>query len=337
MLSIFFLNNEIKPKKEDRPAINERILPDLKLVSPSGGEVEPVLLAREIIKPDELSREAVAEAARNADALLIDPYSEVALSFAKKEKSFSMAEWDRKTGKESEKLPNTIFQAGGPSAVKIFIIRVKWPESGPATYVARVRIKKMHSYQDLFSGDREKYTVLKLLPQNDRELNLPPVNTPFFEERRIGGTLELLQQTFPELGISKLPSYFVFHKGIKIAATEDESELQRFLSESTTITHAGKSENWEAEFISKQELGKGLAVLSVKYVGKEEIPPSNIPLYMEGTEWNLDRYIEFLDENRQGMVKIDFEQLIRKEDNISLTIKWHANEETIYLTHAGNY
>ncbi|WP_409270044.1 hypothetical protein V1499_11520 [Neobacillus sp. SCS-31] len=332
LLSIFFLNNEINPKKEDKPTINERMLPDLKLATPSGGKAEPVLLAREIIEPSKLSRESVAEAARNADALLIEPYSEVGLIFPKGEKSLSVTEWDRKTGKESEKLPNNSFQAGGQSAVKIFIIRVDWPESGPATYVARVRIKKMYSYQDLFSRDREKYTVLKLLPEDDKEMGLPPLSTPLYDERRIGGTLELLQRTFPELGISKLPTYFVFHKGIKIAATEDESELQRFLTESTTITHAGQGENWEAEFISKQELGKGLAILSVKYIGNEEVPPSNIPLTIQGTEWNLNRYIENLDENLQGIFSIEFEQLVRKEDNLGLAIKWTGKEETVYLS-----
>ncbi|WP_059170505.1 hypothetical protein [Bacillus sp. FJAT-27445] len=336
LLSIFFLNNEIESKKEDKLTRNEKTLPVLELINPSGDKTEPVLLARELVAPGELSSEAVAEAARNADALVIEPYSEAGLIFSKKEKSLSVTEWDRETGEESEKLPNNILLAGGTSGVKILIIRIEWPESGPATYVARVKIKKIYSYQDLLSRDREKYTVFKLLPPEDEELDLPPVNKPLYEERRIGWTLEQLQLSFPELEITILPSYFVFHKGIKVAATEDESELHRFLNETITITHAGQGENWEAELIAKHKLGEGVVLLAMQYIGTEKPIPSEISFNVQGTEWNMDQYIEELDAAGQALLSFDFKKIIRKEDKISLTMKWSGKEEMIYLTHKIN-
>ncbi|WP_053366572.1 hypothetical protein [Bacillus sp. FJAT-27245] len=50
----------------------------------------------------------------------------------------------------------------------------------------------------------------------------------------------------------------------------------------------------------------------------------------------MDQTIEELDVTGQTLASFDIERLIRKEDKISLTLKWSGKEETIYLTHKNN-
>ncbi len=305
-------------------------------IASRSGQTKPVLLARDIIQPNELRKEDVANAASKAQALEVDPYTEANVVFFNTPNYLEITEWDGEDQVESTKHNNATFHASGQPVEKLLIIRAEWNDAGPATYVAKVRIKKIYSYQYSLSEDPDKYTVMKFLPDEDEEWNSGPTDNPMYETRLLGGELPKLQSTFPELNISKLPSYFVFHKGVKLLATDDEKELESFLTQTTTVTHSGKGENWKAEFITKHKLGEGIAVLAIQSIGTEKPLPREISLFVEGTEWTMDQYIEELDAAGQVLVSFDFERMIRNEDKISLTMKWSRQEETIYLTHTNN-
>ncbi|WP_053366571.1 hypothetical protein [Bacillus sp. FJAT-27245] len=285
LVSVFFLNNKIQPKDEGIAAKKNPRLPVLEIAS-RYGQAKPALLAKEIIHPNTLRKEDVAAAASKAYALEVDPYTEANVVFFNTPNFLEITEWDGEYQVESTKHPNTAFQASGQPGEKLFIIRAEWKDAGPATYVAKVQIKKISSLQYHFSEDRDKYTVIKFLPSEDEEWKSGPKDDPMYETKILGGEIPKLQSTFPELNISKLPSYFVFHRGVKLLATENEKELDAFLTKTTELTHTGEGEHWKAELITKHKLGEGTAVLAIQYRGAEKPLPKEISFFVQGNEWH---------------------------------------------------
>jgi hypothetical protein len=160
-----------------------------------------------------------------------DPTKLLSVKFSKKPEKVSISLLDAGTHRQAattvwfwQELPNLPHEY-------LYVIRAKW-DNGRATYLAKVKMIKRVSYQEYLSVEKGKYSVLEILPENVETslIQSLPQNLQFkFTYNGMGGDLEYLKKSQPDLSFSKTPVFFVFDQKSVVYSTYNINALKLFL------------------------------------------------------------------------------------------------------------
>ncbi|WP_059170502.1 hypothetical protein [Bacillus sp. FJAT-27445] len=328
IVTIFFLNNVIDPDEEKKPITEAKTLPIPEIMTTQGKE-NVALLYKGNKNPKKLSKEQVEKAAREIQPVIAMPFEEAIVSFSNMPASLSITEWDN--GKETKVSDSNIITTVGAPSYKIFIIRGEWLNDGQATYVAKIRVTKVYSYQELLTPRVNHYTVVGFFDENDQVKKMPAKNGNPLDYREVSSPLGHLTFTFPDLAFEKLPTYYVFGKGSVPIRFDDYEELTAFLGEGLNYVFSGETENWKIEMTSNQKLGEGKIETAITYIGNEEKPGWDVSFRLAGTSltWGEEGFP--LDQNGRYLSVLYGYQTVLKSDSILATVNWNGKEELIPL------
>ncbi|RDU35688.1 hypothetical protein DRW41_16210 [Neobacillus piezotolerans] len=327
IVTIFFLNTVIDPE-EKKPKTEAKTIPipELRVAQ---DKAEAALLYKGKKNPKKLSREQVEKAARDLRPVIAMPYEEVIVSFSKNPSVLSITEWNK--GKETNVTDTNVIPTVGRPGVKLFIIRGQWLNEGQATYVAKIRIPRIYSYQELLTPRANSYTVIGFFDEKDSVKQMPMRNENLFDIREISMPLGHLIVTFPELAFEQLPTYYVFGgKDVPIRIDEYE-ELAKFLGEGLAYEFGGESENWKIEMKSRQTLGDGKIETAITFIGDGEKPGWAASLRLDSASLSFSESGFPLDQNGRYLSVFNGYQTLLKTDSILATVTWDGKEELIPL------
>lgn len=333
LISIFLLNQFIEPKEEKKAIPTEAKtlpVPEIlfrmdrgKTVLVSKGDSERKLTKREI-----------AKAGKELKEYEIQPYDMMLVSFfPSEEPEFTVTEWDSEKGEVKIQDGQEDFGFVNPG-IKTLIIRAKWQDGTSAIYLAKIRVKKTYSYQDVLSPQLDEYTVMGIFDAAEPEKqDMPKPNRGLYSitTLQLFGGSEDLKRTYPELEIKKLPTYLILKHGAVIFATESYEELNQYLTEDKNLLYKGESENWAATLAVRQRLGNGNLRLTARYHKNDQKPTESIVFHIEGPlQMRAEGYPEL---NGKGIAEMDFPMDVQlsDKDKITCIITWDGKEETITL------
>ncbi|WP_053366567.1 hypothetical protein [Bacillus sp. FJAT-27245] len=325
--TIFFLNSVIDPGDEKKPKTQAKPLPVPEILTIRDKE-KGTLIYQGKKNPKKLSKEQVEKVARDIRPVIAKPFEEVLVSFSKSPVSLSITEWNN--GKETKVTDRNLIPAVGAQNVKIFIIRGEWLNDGQATYMAKVRIMKLYSYQDLLSTRTGYYTVVGFFDEEDRVKQMPAKNGKPIDLREVSQPLGHLAFSFPDLAFEKLPAYYFFGNGNAIRF-DDFNELETYLKEGLAYTFSGESENWKIELKSTQALGEGKTETAITYIGNGDKPSGVLSLELRSVPltWLVPGFA--LDQNGTYESVLNGNQTILKTDSILAVVNLDGKEELIPL------
>ncbi|WP_409270037.1 hypothetical protein V1499_11500 [Neobacillus sp. SCS-31] len=329
IVSIFFLNNVIDSDEEKKPPKTEAKIIPVPELRVAQDKAQAALLYKGKKNPKKLSRDKVEKAARDLKPVVAMPYEDVTVSFSKMPGVLSITEWNN--GKETKVTDSNIIPTVGAPSYKYFIIRGEWLNDGQATYVAKVRVPKIYSYQDLLTTRVNHYTVIGFFDEEDQVKQMPAKNGNPFDMGEVSEPLGHLMFSFPELSFEKLPTYYVFGQGEVPIRFDDFEELTTYLSEGLDYVFIGESENWKIEMTSTQKLGEGKIETAVTYIGDGETPGWGTSLGLASASFNFLEPGFPLDQNGRYLSVYNGFQPVLKTDSILVTVNWDGKEELIHL------
>lgn len=328
ILTIFVLNTVIDPGEEKKPKTEAKTHLVAEIYTSQDKE-KPALLYTGKKNPKKLSKEQVEKAAREIRPALAKPFEDVFVSFSKTPGSLSISEWNN--GKETKVSKSNIIRTVGAQSVKLFIIRGEWPNEGQATYVAKIRVTKTYSYQDLLTPRTGYYTVVGFFEEEDQVKQMPAKNGKPIDLREVSEPLGHSVFTYPDLAIEKLPTYYVFGDGNAPIRFDDHEELERYLGDGTAYEFGGQTENWKIEMKSQQKLGEGKVETYITYVGNEDPAGWTISFYIEGPNIPIGESNFALDHDGKFLSVLNDYRKIVKKDSFKAIVYFNGNVEEIPL------
>lgn len=328
IVTIFFLNTVIDPEEEKKPKTEAKTIPipELRVVQ---DKAQGALLYKGEKNPKKLSREQVEKAARDLRPVIAMPFEEVIVSFANEPAILSITEWDK--GKETKITDANVIPTAGHPGVKILIIRGEWLNDGQATYVAKVRVPKIYSYQELLTPRTNTYTVMGFFDEEDSVEQMPERNGKLFDIRIISEQLGHLTFSYPELAFEKLPTYYIFGHGDVPIRFDDYDELAMYLGEGMVYEFIGESENWKIDMKSTQKLGDGKIETAITFIGDGEKPGWGSSLGLASGSLNFLEPGFPLDQNGRYLSVYNGFHIVLKSDSVLATVNWDGKEELIPL------
>ncbi|WP_316568921.1 hypothetical protein [Neobacillus sp. YIM B06451] len=329
IVSIFFLNNVIDSDEEKKPPKTEAKIIPVPELRVAQDKAQAALLYKGKKNPKKLSKEQVEKAARDLRPIVAMPYEDVTVSFSKMPGVLSISEWNN--GKETKVTDSNIIPTVGAPSYKFFIIRGEWLNDGQATYVAKVRVPKIYSYQDLLTTRVNHYTVIGFFDEEDHVKQMPAKNGNPFDMGEVIEPLGHLMFSFPELAFEKLPTYYVFGHGDVPIRFDDFEELRTYLGEGLVYEFSGESENWKIEMKSTQNLGDGKIETAITFIGDGEKPSYGTSLRLASTSLSIQESGFPLDQNGRYLSVYNGFHTVLKSDFIQATVNWDGKEERIHL------
>lgn len=333
LISVILLNQFIEPKQEEKNIPTEAKTDPVPEIRSRMGQGKAVLISKGDSER-KLTKSEIAKAGKEAKELEVQPYELMTVSFFPSEQpDITVTEWNSESGEEKIDDEENYFGFVKPG-FKTLLIRTKWQDGTSAIYLAKIRVKKTYSYQDVLSPQLDGYTVMGIFDAAEPERqDMPKPNSDLYSitTLQLFGGAEDLKKTFPELEIKKLPAYLIFQRGAVIFASESYEELHQYLTEDKNLLYKGETENWAATLAVRQKLGSGNLHLTVRYLKNDQKPTESIVLHIEGPlQMRAEGYREL---NEKGTAEMDLpmDVQISEKDKITCTITWDGKEETIML------
>ncbi|WP_053366573.1 hypothetical protein [Bacillus sp. FJAT-27245] len=326
ILSIFFLNTLIDSDKEELIEAKDGAAPE---ITTWENKVNAVFVSKGNRK---ITNKMVANAAKKAAILEIDPAYEASVKLADNQSRMELSEWDLKAGKEIGKL-EPYFIHGTPNRLdtRIILIRANTDE-GPVTYLTKIKVKKFYSYQELLHPDLDGYTLI-VFSNTDEGIGDLALNSKKYITREVKGNLLELQNKYPDLKIKNLPSIYIFEGMMRVFKSEDMSELRSLITKIKTYVYEGANENWLVQVHAKQNISVRDYELIIRYRGKEAITGQiTIMLNNEQWGWGLPK-----DELQSGTLTVSGHTpfFLSKTEQLSVDLSWNDKEERIGLVNIG--
>ncbi|RDU35691.1 hypothetical protein DRW41_16225 [Neobacillus piezotolerans] len=326
ILSIFFLNTFIDNEKKERVDTNDSDAPE---IASWENKVKSVF----VFKGDrKITNKMVANAAKKAAVLEIDPAAEASVKLAHNQSQMELSEWDLKAGKEIGKLePYWILGTLNNLDTRIILIRAKTDE-GTVTYLTKIKVKKNYSYQELLQPDLDGYTLI-VFSNNDEGIGDLALNSQNYITQEVKGNLPELQKKYPDLGIRTLPSIYIFQGMMRVFKSEDMSELRSLITEVKKNVYEGANENWHVQVHAKQNISVRSAEIIISYREKEAIT-GEIAIIFRGEQWGWELP---KGELQSGTLTVSGQTpvFLSKTEQLSVELSWNGKEERIVLEDKG--
>ncbi|CEG27247.1 hypothetical protein [Bacillus sp. B-jedd] len=332
IISVFFLNQFIEPKEEKKAIPTEaKTFPVPEIISPM--ERGKAILLSKGDSERRLTKSEIVKAGKEVKELEVHPYYMMTVSFFAAEKpEMKVTEWDPEKGEEYAPDSQEFFGFVKPG-FKTLIIRAKWQDGTSAIYMAKIRVKKEYSYQDVLSPNLDEYTVMGIFDSSEPgDEAMPESKIGLYRTTSLhlfGGANDL-KNTYPELESKKLPTYYIFYQGKVIFAAENYEELNQYLTRDKNLLYKGESENWAATLAVRQKLGNGNLRLTVRYHKNDQKPLEPFTFIIDGPGVRAEGTLE-LNESGMGEMDLPMHVQLSEKDKITCTISWEGKEETITL------
>ncbi|WP_059170504.1 hypothetical protein [Bacillus sp. FJAT-27445] len=327
IFSIWVLNTFIDKKEAvDQLEAKDSQVPEISFWD---NKVNAVFLSKGNRK---ITKKMVANAAKKAAVLEIEPYENASVQLADNQSGMELSEWDLKAGKETQKLePYSIHGTLNRLDTRIILIRAK-TDKGPVTYLTKIKVKKLYSYQELLNPDLQGNTLVVFSNDNEGIGGLA-LNSQNYITREVNGNLPELQKKYSDLGIRNLPSIYIFQGMMRIFKSEDMSDLRSLITDVTTLEYVGENVNWHVEVKAKQSISNRHAEFLLTYRGKEDFT-GDVDITMNGDNWGWGVGVGML---QSGMLTVSGKSpvFLSKTDKLSVVIRWYGKEEEIALEYKG--
>ncbi|RHW42009.1 hypothetical protein D1B31_05025 [Neobacillus notoginsengisoli] len=192
-------------------------------------------------------------------------------------------------------------------------------------------MKQTYSYQDLLSRNKERFTVLGIFELEKETREMPKPVGGFYNARIIGGSLEELRDSYPELKIKNLPAFYIFENARILYVAKDLEELNTYLTQDKVLIYEGKSENWRGQLIVYQKLGSGKMDFFLGYIGKDKHPSGTLEFELTGSNFSWQEGSLVLDPLGNYTTDNPIEVQMTENDSIICTIKQDGKKEQIIL------
>ncbi|RDU35690.1 hypothetical protein DRW41_16220 [Neobacillus piezotolerans] len=326
ILSIFFLNTFIDSDKEEKIKASDSEAP---VIHAGNKKVKAVFLSS---GETNLTKKMVADAAKKAAVLRLAPYENGEVQLAENQDRMFLSEWDPIAGKELKK--QDWYQIEGTInrfEPIIYLIRVNI-DGRPATYLTKVQMLNVYSYQKHLNPDLTKHSFF-ILSDEEGKIDNFSFNEPGYITSQVNGPLAELQNMYPDLGIEKLPSIYIFNGLNRIFKSEDMDEMRSLTTEVKTHVYEGANGNWQVQFNAEQGIYKRNAEFFITYKGTEPIT-EDIDISLEGEHWGWGAAEGSL---QSGILAASGETpvFLSKSDKLSIVLRWDGKEERIALGYKG--